>query len=302
MLGPTVAIFAITVLSAMPPLSKYIHVEGLALAAHRFFWLALGLSVVFYARGGRLTTRAIRLAWPAGVLFAGNIALFYTAVKITTVANATVIGAIQPVLSLLIVGPLFGERVYRSDIVTTAGAIVGVSIVVYGSSITPVWSPTGDLLALLAVLLWTAYLVVTKRARTELPAIELQTVLTMVATVVILPIALLSGQSFAVPRADIGWLALLVIVPGFGHTLVNWVHNHTSLVMVSVQFLLNPVVATALAALFLDEPVNGYQMAGMAVVLVSIAILVTRLQRRASSQQIEPDTADQATKPIVARR
>jgi drug/metabolite transporter (DMT)-like permease len=282
MLGPVVAIFAITMLSAMPPLTKHIGVKGLALAGHRFFWLAIGLSVIFRLRGGRLSVRSIKLAWPAGLLFAANIAFFYTAVKITTVANATVIGAIQPVLSLLLVGPLFGERVHRSDVVITGGAIVGVSIVVYGSSITPVWSPMGDLLAVFAVLLWTAYLVVTKRARAELDAIELQTVLTIVATVVILPIALISGQSFAVPRADIGWLILLVLVPGVGHTLVNWVHNHTSLVMVSVLFLLNPVVATSLAALFLDEPLNGYQITGMVLVVASLAVLVARLQRRAS--------------------
>lgn len=278
--GPAVAVLAITVLSATPPLSKYIHVEGLALAAHRFVWLAIGLTIILYLRGGRLTRRALRLSWPAGLLFAANIALFYTAVKLTTVANATVIGAIQPVMSLFVVGPLFGERVYRSDAAITGVAIAGVVTVVYGSSITPVWSPLGDVLALLAILFWTAYLVVTKRARTELSALELQTVLTIVAGVAVLPLALASGQSFAAPRADWVWLVALVVIPGAGHTLVNWAHAHTPLLLVSLLFLLNPVVATTLAALFLDEPVNGYQMAGMAAVLASLSVLVVRIQRR----------------------
>lgn len=274
------AILAITVLSATPPLTKYIHVEGLALAAHRFVWLAIGLTLILYLRGGRLSRRALQLSWPAGLLFAANIALFYTAVKLTTVANATVIGAIQPVMSLFVVGPMFGERVYRSDAAITTVAIAGVVTVVYGSSITPVWSLKGDLLAFLAILFWTAYLVVTKRARTELSALELQTVLTIVASVVVLPLALASGQSFAAPRADWVWLGVLVIIPGAGHTLVNWAHAHTPLLLVSLLFLLNPVVATTLAAAFLDEPVNGYQMAGMAAVLASLSVLVVRIQRR----------------------
>lgn len=278
--GTGAAILAITVLSATPPLTKHIPIEGLALAAHRFIWLAIGLSIIYHVRGGRISRRAIRLAWPAGLLFAANIALFYTAVKLTTVANATVIGAIQPVLSLFVVGPIFGEKVYKSDAAITTVAIAGVVTVVYGSSITPVWSPRGDLLAFLAILFWTGYLVVTKRARTELSAVELQTVLTIVATLFVIPIALYSGQSFAVPRGGLGWLIVLVVIPGAGHTLINWAHGHTPLILVSLLFLLNPVVATTLAALFLDEPVNGYQIAGMAAVLASLAVLVVRIQRR----------------------
>ncbi len=274
-----VAVMSIIVLSSMPPLTKHIDVAGLALAAHRFVWLALLLLLVLVATGRRITLRGLQLGWLPGLLFAGNIALFYTAVKLTTVANATVLGAIQPVLSLLLVGPLFGEKVRRSEIAITVVAIAGVVIVVYGSSITPVWSPRGDVLAFLATLLWTAYLVVAKRARSELTAIELQTVLTLVAAVLIVPVALVSGQSVAVPRADWWWLALLVVVPGAGHTLVNWAHGHTPLVLVSMLFLLNPVVATGLAALFLGESVNGFQIAGMLLVLGSLGVLMVRLHR-----------------------
>ena len=286
-LGPLVAVGAVTVLSGTPPLSKYIHVQGLALAAHRFFWLALVLGLVLGLRGGRITSGALRHGWRSGVLFAANIALFYSAVKMTTVANATIIGAVQPVLSLLVVGPLFGERVHRSDAAVTAVAIGGVVVVVYGSSITPVWSPRGDALALAAMLCWTGYLVVSRRARNELSALELQTVLTLVAGVLVAPVALASGQSFAVPRGDIAWLVVLVLVPGVGHTLVNWCHAHTPMVLLSLLFLLNPVVATALAALFLDEPVNGYQIAGMVVVVASLAVVVVRLQRRGAAQVSE---------------
>jgi drug/metabolite transporter (DMT)-like permease len=70
-----------------------------------------------------------------------------------------------------------------------------------------------------------------------------------------------------------------VVVPGAGHTLVNWAHGHTPLVLVSMLFLLNPVVATGLAALFLGESVNGFQIAGMLLVLGSLGVLMVRLHR-----------------------
>jgi len=288
-LGLMAAIGAMLIMSTTPPLAKKISVDGLALAFHRFFWLALGLSIIFYVRGHRLSRRSFALAWPAGVLFGANIALFYTAVKLTSVANATVIGAIQPALSLLVVGPLFGEKVRRSDVMLTAVAIAGVVIVVYGSSITPIWSPLGDLLSLLAILCWTGYLVVTKRARVHLSTIELQLSLTIVAGLLVLPLGLVAQQSYAVPTEDLPWLALLVVVPGLGHTIINWSHAHTSLLVVSLLFLAVPALATTWAIFLLDEPVNAFQAVGMGVVLTAVGVLIVTIQRRDADEPIGND-------------
>jgi len=215
-----------------------------------------------------------------GVLFATNIAMFFTAIKLTTVANATMIGAIQPALALVLVGPILGERVYRADIWLTVSAITGVVLVVYGSSTRPEWDVRGDLLSLAAILAWTGYLFATKRAREQIGTIELQASLTTVAAVVVLPVALLSGQDFAVPRTSIWFLAVLAFVGGVGHTLVNYAHAHTKLVMVSLMFLAVPVLSTAWAALFLDEPVNGWQVTGMATVIGSLGVLIYVMEHR----------------------
>src|SRR5205085_224072 len=73
--------------------------------------------VVIYAfRGGWVRPRLLWAALPGGVAFSADITLFFTAVKHTTVANATMISALQPALVLFVAGPLFGERVTTRDV------------------------------------------------------------------------------------------------------------------------------------------------------------------------------------------
>ena len=73
-LGLVAGVGARLIMSTTPPLAKKITTEGLALAFHRFFWLAVGLTIIHYVRGNRLTRQSFALAWPAGVLFGANIA------------------------------------------------------------------------------------------------------------------------------------------------------------------------------------------------------------------------------------
>ena len=66
-----------------------------------------------------------------GLLFAGQIGLFFAAVQHTSVVNAQLINAIQPALVLLVAGKMFGERVTRHDIGWMIVAFAGVAMVLH---------------------------------------------------------------------------------------------------------------------------------------------------------------------------
>ena len=103
-----------------------------------------------------------------------DISLGFTAVKLTTVANAAIIGALSPILILLVAGRMFGERAGARERALVALSFLGVGIVALGASGSSAWSPIGDLLALLGTLSWTAYWLFSKRARASASAPELQ--------------------------------------------------------------------------------------------------------------------------------
>jgi drug/metabolite transporter (DMT)-like permease len=253
-------------------------IDGLAVGFHRLWIGALVTVLVFLARGGRLTGRLLRICLPGGLAFGLDILLFFSALKHTTVANATVIGALQPALVLLLVGRMFGERVTARAVVWTAVAIGGVVLVVFGSSGTPVWSPTGDLLAIGALLAWTWYFVASKQARRDVDALSYLTGMTLVAAVAVAPLALLSGTRLD-PGDGSDWVrlcALAVGSGGVGHLLINWAHDHVELSVMSLLTLAVPVVAAVSAALFLDERILGLQIVGMLIVVVALGSVVVR--------------------------
>ena len=75
-----------------------------------------------------------------GVLFGLHQILFFTSIKLTSVANVTIIGALQPALVLLFAGRMFRERVTLSAVAWSFLALGGTVLVVIGSAGTPAWT------------------------------------------------------------------------------------------------------------------------------------------------------------------
>jgi drug/metabolite transporter (DMT)-like permease len=289
--GAVAVLVAVTVWGAVAIVVRYVDdIDGLVLGFHRLWIGAVATLALFYAAGRRLTWRALRLSIPGGLAFGLDIVLFFSALKHTTVANATVVGALQPALVLLVAGRLFGEPVTRRIVAWSAVAIAGVAIVVYGSSGAPTWSLTGDILAIAALLSWTCYFIASKQVRSELQPFEYLCCMLVVATVAVTPVALLSGQRIdpGGPQAW-GWIAVLAIGSGgFGHFLVNWAHEHIDLSVMSLLTLAVPVVAVISAAIFLDERVELVQVLGMAVVIAALGVVVKQTTRPIPVAEPEP--------------
>ena len=278
-LGAVAVLAAVAVWGGVAVVAKLVdEIDGIVLGFHRLWVGAVVTVAVFALRGGRITPRLLRQCLPGGIAFAIDIVFFFSALKHTTVANATVIGALQPALVLLVVGRLFGEKVNARAVWMTAVAIGGVALVVYGSAGTPVWSPRGDLLAAGALVAWTWYFVASKQVRRELAPFEFLAGMMVVASVAVAPLALLSGQ-----RLDPGsignwaWIATLAVGSGgLGHLMISWAHDHIDLSVMSLLTLAVPVVAVVSAAIFLDEAIVALQVVGMAIVLAALGAVVVR--------------------------
>jgi drug/metabolite transporter (DMT)-like permease len=258
-------------------------IDGVGISFYRLLFGTVLLCGVFLATGGRFTRRMLWVCVPGGIAFGLDLVFFFSALRETSTANATVIGALQPILLLPIGVRYFGEAVDRRVVLWSFVAVTGTAVVVFGGSGLPQWTPYGDLLACGALLTWTAYFVASKSARSSLGAIEYFTGLTVVALVVIAPYTFVSGADLT-PADGSDWAAILAVTAfsgALGHVLLNWAHPHVPLQVMSLLTLLVPLVATTGAVLFLDEPVDGLQWIGMAVVLGALAEVVRRTARPA---------------------
>jgi drug/metabolite transporter (DMT)-like permease len=259
-----------------PIFIKLIDLQGLTLALYRL-WLGFAvMAVVAVVTTRRITAAEARPAVLGGLIFGVNVMFFVTAIKHTSVADASLITALAPVLILVVAGPMFGERIAFRDLVLTAVILAGVGLVVLGSSGRPEWSLLGDLLAVGALVSWAAYFVATKRARIHMGTVEYQTVVMLTASLVVTPYVLLSGSDLVQPgRDDWFWLAFFVLVPGaVGHGLMSWSHRYVDVSVSSLIVVAQPVVSALAAAVFLDESLGALQLVGGAIVLGAIGVLV----------------------------
>ncbi|MCP3972912.1 MAG: DMT family transporter [bacterium] len=247
------------------------------------FWRILLAAGVYWAilvfSGRSLSWSAFKKSIPAGITISLEIALFFVAIKATTVANTTVIAALQPIVLLAFGIRRFGERITPRHIALALSALAGVSLVVLGSSTHPIWSPRGDVLAFAAMLLFSAYYVTAKRAREVVPALEFQTAVWIVGVLVLFPFAVIDAGGIVLPSASNWWgLVLLLLIPGTGHFLMNWAHARVNLSVTSMLTLGIPVISTLAAAVVLEEAISGWQIPG---ILIVIAALVDAIRREA---------------------
>jgi len=266
---------AVTLMGVGSVVAKASDISGPVLALHRA-WVAAALYVgLFLLMGGRMSVVSLKAAAPGGLFFGVQLAFFFSAIQLTTVANATMLIALQPVAVLLFFSKRFGEVVTRRELVLSSVALVGVGLVVFGSTGSPSWSPLGDLLAVGALVSWTLYFVSSKEARQHLGAFEYQGLSLLFSSAVMLPVALVFSGTVDVGTGKWWWIPAMVAIPGTGHLAMNWAHPRVRLALISQMTLFSPVVSVALAALVLDgETVNALQLLGMATVLAALAILV----------------------------
>lgn len=256
-------------------IAKAADIAGPVLALHRV-WIAAVIYVgAFLAFGGHITRQALRAAAPGGLFFGLEVAFFFSSIQLTTVANATMLLALQPVVVLLVFSGRFGEVVTRKEILLSIVAFGGVGLVVFGSSASPSWSPAGDLLGVGALATWTLYFVYSKQARQTLDAVEYQGLSLVFSALVMLPVAVVFSGTVDPGPGKWWWIAAMVATPGTGHMLMNWAHPRVPLGLVSELTLLSPVISVALAAWVLDgETLNPTQLVGMVMVLGTLALMV----------------------------
>lgn len=274
--------------------------NGLGVACYRIWLGAAIVSVAFMASGGRITISLLRTSLLGGVTFCADIVLYFSAVRETSIANATVIGALQPVLVLLVAGRLFGEHPRAAEIGWGAVAILGAAFVVLGGDGGGANSVHGDLLAVGALVAWTGYFVYSKSARRELTAFAYLTGMAVVAAIAIVPIPLLFDGTLGSTDAH-GWLTIvyITIVNGLvGHFLMSWAHGHVSLLSLSLLTLGIPVFSAGAAAVWIDEPLSLLQVGGMVVVLAALALVLVSTTRRAPALvEADVDALEEAPHP-----
>lgn len=276
-LGLGASAMAIVCWSAGNVMVTQVPMPGLQIA----FWRILLGAVVYtgfvYAAGRRITWAHVKRSALTGTAISAEIAVFFVALKSTTIASATIIGSLVPLLLMGVASRQFGEPVTRFLIGMSVVALGGVALVMSGASSSSDWSLRGDLLAVVALVGFAAYFALAKSAREDVPALEFQACIWIVGSVVLAPVALVDAGGVDFPDGgNWVWLAALLAVPGTGHLLMNWSHPRVKLTVTSMLTLAVPVLTTIGGVIVLDQDVDLLQVLGITVVLGCLTAVIRR--------------------------
>lgn len=256
------------------------------------FWrLWMAMPVMFtaaYFTGGRVSVPLLKAVFVPGVIFGISTLVGFSSYHATSIANATLIGALQPVLMLFIAPLIFGERFSGRQIVLAVIALGGISTVVLGAKQSSGASLHGDALALINLGLFTTYFVRMKQVRNKgIHSIALIAGVFSVAAVTVTPWVLLTSHDLGAIHG-VDWLSIvgMVLLSGLiGHGLMTWAQRHVDITLASLLMLGGPVISAVGAWIVFGQRLSPVQIAGAVVVLAALGAIV--LQHRSTSVPVE---------------
>jgi drug/metabolite transporter (DMT)-like permease len=250
----------------------------MAFASYRLWFGVVIYGIALVAAGRRLSWSTIRLSALGGLVFAADVSLSFNAFRLTTVANATIIGALAPVFIALGASRWFAERFGRRDLLFMVASLVGVVMVALGSRGSPAHSLAGDLCAAASTISWTAYWLYSKKVRRSVATLDYLATVMLVAAICVTAATAISGISLAPPHGmDWAWALLLAAIPGaVGHLGVAWSHGNVEAWLGSLITQGQPVVGSAAAWIILGESLTLLTIAGGVIVLISTAVIAVR--------------------------
>lgn len=258
------------------------HFPPLALSFWRWA-LAFALLLPFAWSALRAERATIRAHWRTltVVSFLGVAcynSLQYVALQTSGPVNATLIGASGPMVGLIIGAVGYGARVSQRQWTGAALSAAGVLWVIArgdAGNLLSLQFALGDLIMLVATVLWSFYTWTLRRRRPPLPMTAFLTVQVGLGTLMILPVYLIElALTQRVPEASAANLAALAYVALLPSIVAYYCWDrgvaHAGAVLPMYFVNLTPVFTAVLATFFLAEPLGLYHLVGGALILVGI--------------------------------
>ncbi len=263
-----VAIAAVSAAGVLVRLAPDAHPLALA------FWRTAVVALVLAPAARRLPARDLVWIGLAGALLAFHFWAWFASLRLTTVMRSTVFVCLTPVWAGLGEAVLLRAAPRPRYWIGVTVALLGVGGLA-GTGGTADWR--GDLLAIGGGLLSAGYLLIGRSVRPRVDIATYGSAVCGAAALTLLGLGLALGVPFlGHPTAT--WLAIAGMALGpqlIGHIGFNYAVRYVPAAIVGAVILLEPVGATALAALVLGERPQLTDLLGGATILVGVGIAIT---------------------------
>ena len=240
-----------------------------------FLWLlarAVGQPVHW---PGRKMTLALA---GAALFFAADLAAWHAGIRLTKLGNATLFGNFAS-FAFAAYG-LWLARRWPSHVqaIALALAAAGCAALMAGSAELSARHLRGDVLALIAGLLYTGYLIIVERARGRLmKPLPLLFLATLFGAAFLLPLSLALGERI-VPQDWLPLFALALASQVVGQGLLVYALGHVPPLIVGLALLTQPAISAFIGWVAYGETLTALDWTG--AVAIGVALVLVRLQDR----------------------
>ena len=255
------------------------------------FWRMTVVSVVWnlYLRstGRRVTLRHVRQALVPGVFFGLNLAAFFTGATHNSVANAALIGSLSPFLIVPLGALLFSEYINPRALVFALVAFGGAVVVLFSAPVNGDASLVGNAFGVLAMLLWTGYVVSTRHYRRDMDVATFMATVSPIAAVSVLPLALANGDVLGMSGTGWTYTLLLTFLTGVAaHGMLVFAQKTIQIGTIGIAQVVQPAMAVVWSFLLLDETLRQRQVLGITISFSGLLGFLVVLERGARARRV----------------
>lgn len=239
-----------------------------------------------------ITRRDFTYSAIAGVFLAFHFILWFESLEYTSVASSVVLVTLQPIFAFIGTFLFYKERFTTAALITSAMAIAGSIVISWGDFRIDGMALFGDFLALMGAVMVTGYFLFGQTVRRNTSLLAYTFVVYGISSItLILYNLMLRNPFFTYPTSDWIMFLLLAIVPTLlGHSLFNWALKWLSTSVISMSILFEPIGASILAWLILDESIKATQWIGG--LLVISGLLLFYYMEKMKQRQIAQNTSE----------
>ena len=211
----------------------------------------------------------------AGAAFALDLAFWHYGIALTSVAKATVLSNLTPVIVTGVAWLVFRERIRPLFLAAVVLAVGGASFMSLARDpgLSGVNPPLGDAFSAMTAVWYALYFLAVQRARTTSGAAQVMFWSSLTATPLLLVAALMLGERLF-PATIGGWAACvgLGVMHVTGQGAIAWALGRLPASVTSVVVLVQPVVAGVLGWILFAEVLGPGQLAGAIIALTGVIL------------------------------
>ncbi|MBC7749370.1 MAG: DMT family transporter [Methylotenera sp.] len=268
--------FGILCISIFPILVKLKLTPGLISAFYRMaIALMLLLPYVLITKKFKLPQKKyLILAVICGILFASDVAVWNIAIQHSSATQASLLTNLSPLWVGIISFVFLKTKLATNFWIGSIVALFGMTMLVGFQFFLKVDFDTAFLLAILSGVLYSIYLLVSKKALSQIDVLSFMSVSLLASTLYLAIICVFMNEPFS-GFSDLGWFVLLiqaVVCQLMAWLSISFATQHMRPTRVSLSLLGQAVITSLLAWVFLNEKISLNMIIGGLILLLGIRI------------------------------